>query len=495
MTPVPDAEDIGRFRTILGQRLGFHFEDDRLDDLAELLRTRLAASDAERYSLYLDRLSTRHDRGEISTLAETLTVGETYFFRAIDHFHALTELALPARMKVRAGQRQLRILSAGCASGEEAHTIAMLIKERLPELASWQVSILGIDINPAVIKKAQNGRYSAWSLRETPDEMRRAYFTESGQQLVLADSIRRAVTFEQRNLVDPDPGFWVAGSFDVIFCRNVTMYFGLEVMRTVVARLADALAPGGYLFLGHAETLRNLSHQFHLRHTHNGFYYQRRDDETEGPSSLGRVEPPSMGTSGSWTDAIRGASERIATLTAPVPATTASPSHWDLSSAVELVRKERFTEAMQLVRALPPESYADRDTQLLLAALLTNSGHLPEAREVCEHLLTLDELNAGAHYLLALSLEHAGDLDAARDHDQTAAYLDPTFAMPRLHLGLMAKRASNFDIAKRDLTEALSLLTREDASRILLFGGGFTREMLSELCRTELRVCDGSRQP
>jgi chemotaxis protein methyltransferase CheR len=104
----------------------------------------------------------------------------------------------------------------------------------------------------------------------------------------------------------------------------------------------------------------------------------------------------------------------------------------------------------------------------------------------------MDELNAGAHYLLALCLEHEGNRPKATEHDQSAAYLDPAFAMPRLHLGLLAKRSGELDVAMRELERALILLAREDSSRILLFGGGFSRDALVELCRRELRTCGGA---
>jgi chemotaxis protein methyltransferase CheR len=107
-------------------------------------------------------------------------------------------------------------------------------------------------------------------------------------------------------------------------------------------------------------------------------------------------------------------------------------------------------------------------------------------------LLTVDELNAGAHYLMALCQEHAGDRAAAEEHDRAAVYLDPFFAMPHLHLGLLAKRSNDTEAAQRELSHALTLLAREDASRILLFGGGFTREALTAFCRAELRAVGGA---
>ena len=128
-------------------------------------------------------------------------------------------------IKAREQERTLRILSAGCSSGEEAYSIAIVIQKMFPELANWNVSILGIDINPAAIEKATGARYSQWSLRETPDEVATQYFEAAGRQLRVRESIRKAVRFEQRSLIEDDNLFWQAGAFDIAFCRNVTIYF------------------------------------------------------------------------------------------------------------------------------------------------------------------------------------------------------------------------------------------------------------------------------
>lgn len=144
-----------------------------------------------------------------------------------------------------------------------------------------------------------------------------------------------------------------------------------------------------------------------------------------------------------------------------------------------------------MLSSLPPGSTGDPDVLLLKAVLLTHGGDLAVAEKACRELLGLDEMSAGAHYLMALCREDAGDRRGAVDHDQRAIYLDPGFAMPRLHLGLLARRAADPSGARRELEQALVLLQREEASRLLLFGGGFSREALIALCRAEFVSCGG----
>jgi chemotaxis protein methyltransferase CheR len=496
--------DVLRFRDFVTRKLGLQFEDGKLDELASVLRERMELLGLTLFGAYENQLRAR-EREELGVLAQRLTVGETYFFRYWDQFRAFVEVVLPASLRARSG-RPVRVLSAGCASGEEAYSLAILARESAATAGARDVRVLGLDVNRAALEKAARARYSTWSLRETSPERRTRYFRPDGRDFCLASEVVTMASFEERNLVDEDASFWRPDAFDVVFCRNVLMYFNPDVMAAVVARITRSLAPEGFLFLGHAETLRGVSQDFHLRHTHETFYYQRRGAPEIARSPWPRLEPsipdsPPLGDS-SWVDAIQRASERVAQLTrapqppvrgtAEAPSVRPGPASFDLQPAVELLRQERHTEAMDLLHAMPESSRVDPDAQLLRAALLTNSGMLAEAEATCEEILRKDELSAGAHYLMALCREHAGDRRAALDHDQAAIYLDAEFAMPHLHAGLLARRSHDREEARAELGRALTLLAREDAARILLFGGGFTREALIALCRSELRASEST---
>jgi len=564
--------DPRRFRGWIGQRLGLHFDDSKLEFLGEVLGRRSEVTRLAPHR-YLDRLEGPDGEAEVRALIRELTVPETYFFRHIDQFHAFAEVALPEAQAARQSVRKLRFLSAGCASGEEPYSLAILVRERAVS-ADWNVTIRAVDINHAMLAKAAGGHYTTWALRETPADIQRRWFRSAGREFVLEDSIRAAVTFQQGNLAEANADLWAPESYDVIFCRNVLMYFTPQTAQAAVRRMTRALAPGGHLFLGHAETLRGLSNDYHLCHTHGTFYYRRKEerqdwylDESLGegreetrPESAERNRDEARGSRHAWPDraslngsifhaagsepkkqeaaslggaftpaaaavpraaltpapgpapgpawartwleTIQDASDRIQALherpaspPAPrsMPAAGGAPAHTatQLQFALELLKKERFADALTLLGHLPAESVQDPDVLLLRAALLTHSGELTSAESVCAQLLERDELSTGAHYLLALCRESAGDRQGALDHDQAAIYLDPDFAMPRLHLGLMARRGGDLESARRELGQALLLLKREDASRLLLFGGGFGREALIALCRTELLSAGG----
>lgn len=509
MKPRLESCGLERLRQIVALELGLEFSDDRLDYLASAAERRMSERARPSVESYLELVRSAGSRkAELRELAEALTVTETFFFRHPEQLRVFTQVVLE---RARRMGRRLNVLCAGCASGEEPYSLAMLLHETLPDIDAWDIAITGVDVNPAMLAKAERGSYADWSLRATAIELRSRYFEERGREFVLAQRVRDLVRFEELNLAEAAPAFWGTRRFDAIFCRNVLMYFTREMSRRVLARLGGALRPSAFLFLGHAETLRGVSDGYHLCHTHETFYYRKRE-----PSELGPSDPPLQagppatfdgaraGVDGasSWLDAIQGASQRIEQLAArqlladPAAATqrvtsaeglaSATPRDLSLSNILELVKNERFVEALDAHRALSSEAARGREALLLLAVLLTNTGAHAEAEATCRRLLALDELHAGAHYLMALCREQAGDRSGAIDHDRTAIYLDPSFSMPHLHLGLTCKRSGDLPLAERELSHALALLAREEPQRLILFGGGFSRDALLGLCRAEL---------
>jgi chemotaxis protein methyltransferase CheR len=491
-------EEVERFRSIVARRFGLAHDDGKLDFLADVLVRRAAAARATP-SGYCDGLETiAVESMEVRELTARLTVGETFFFRNVEQFRALIDVMLPGRLAARDGDRRLSLLSLGCASGEEIYSAAACLRTALPDVDAWSIDLVGVDVNPAMIDRARLARYSAWSMRATPHEIVRQWFHIDGRDYVVDPAIVRMARFEHRNIADDDPGFWRAGLHDIVLFRNVMMYFTPEAASATIARIARSIAPGGYLLLGHAETLRGLSDEFHLCHTHDTFYYRKRGapEIAHRTTAAAAESPDPMDDAVSWIDAIHRASERIASLDSgratPPPARPA-PVPLDLRAALIAVENERFAEAIAVLDALPPDADRDPDALLIRAVVLVNRGDRDHAEATCRRLLPVDELSAGAHYVMALCREHAGDLDAALAHDRTSIYLDAGFAMPHLHLGLIARRTGDVETARRELALAGMLLGREDASRVLLFGGGFSRDALIRLCRVELSAAEVAR--
>ncbi len=354
-----------RFRSAISHNIGLQFDDTKLGFLGEVLERRLQKL-ARSNDAYLRSLEHESSRGEMSALARELTVCETYFFRNQEQFHALAEVVFPARMRVARTPPALRVMSAGCASGEEAYSIAIAAREAIAD-PSWSIAIRAVDLNPDVLARAARGRYSAWSLRETPPQIRARWFCHSGRDMIVADTVRAGVTFELGNLASDDPQLWPTSAYDVIFCRNVLMYFSPDQMRAAVARIARSLAPGGFLFLGHAETLRGISDEFHLHNSHETFYYERKASGGKGKSGRPEISAPSTRAVPSavgavaahsgevhqnvvWLDSIRASGARVAKLldnpSLPEVATAIPNTARDVAPVLDLLRHERFAEAL-----------------------------------------------------------------------------------------------------------------------------------------------------
>ena len=507
--------EVQEFAQAIEQRFGHRPDERRSADLAALLERRMQAAGSSHFADYRHLLE-RADGAEWAALAPLLTVPETYFFRMPEHFEALALDALPEVMRRNANRRTLRLLSAGCASGEEAYSLRILLNERFPQLKDWQVTIVGVDLSEAALTRARTGDYNAWSLRATSELRRRANFTIAGKLFRLRPEARAGVEFRRQNLLEPT----AAGEapYDVIFCRNVLIYFSEQAIREVVARLTARLAPQGYLFLGPAESLRGISRDFALCHRHDSFFYRLRPgakppaiaarDAVRRPAVSGsrELEPvPGPPAGPAWFESIRSSSERLAGLVsvqpAGQPAGLPAPKVRDAPvrppvrpkavlpptrTFAELVAGEQFAQALALLEAVPQSAREAEGTRLLRAIMLTNLGRHAEAATECRLLLAADDLNAGAHFLLGLCREQAGELAEAAEQMSTATYLDPAFPMAHLHRGLIARRRGDRTAAMDSFRLALKAVEDEDAERLQLFGGGFSREGLRQVCMREL---------
>ena len=193
----------------------------------------------------------------LSRVIDALTTNETYFFRDVEPFEALRTAILPQAIRRRAGQRQLSILSAACSTGQEAYSIAMLLREHFPQLAQWSVSIQAADLCSSVLDQARAGSYSQTEVnRGLPVRLLHKYFRPDGDRWVAKEEIRRMVEFRAMNLIQPWPCFQ---PFDIVFMRNVLIYFDVPTKRAILEKVRAILQPHGTLFLGGAETTNNIA--------------------------------------------------------------------------------------------------------------------------------------------------------------------------------------------------------------------------------------------
>jgi chemotaxis protein methyltransferase CheR len=249
------------------QKLGLHFDEKKIYFLKTRVAKRMAAlgiGDAREYLFLLNYADPQGQ--EMQALANLVTTNETYMFREYDQLQAFANYCLPEVLSAKQarGERSLRIWSAGCSSGEEPYTLAMIVQDVFPQALSWDCEIVATDIDENMLARVSAARYGARSVGDVPDEYRRKYLIEDGDDWVVRRRTATLVQPRHLNLHDRMAMRSMRG-FDFVFCRNVLIYFDDASRKAVVDHFYSALNPGGYVFLGHSESIGRVTTAFKLR--------------------------------------------------------------------------------------------------------------------------------------------------------------------------------------------------------------------------------------
>jgi chemotaxis protein methyltransferase CheR len=265
-------------REVIEQHCGIWFRDDLLYLMERRLGPRLEVLGLGDFAAYHRYLRFDPNRvAELEAVVDVLTTNETYFWREPQQLRAFEREIVPMLATTLERDRRLRILSAGCSTGEEAYTIASIVRDS-GRFVDWQVEIIGVDIAQRVVDAARVGAYRDHAFRSADSERMRRWFRFRAGRWIVEDELRQLVRFEQANLVDPR-GLSGVGRVDLIFCRNVMIYFDVPARQKVLRSFHRALRAGGFLLLGHAESLLNASADFELFHLQEEMVYRK-------PSSL-----------------------------------------------------------------------------------------------------------------------------------------------------------------------------------------------------------------
>ena len=467
------AEQVGRqARTLVATRLGLDFPESRQRDLEQGFLRAFCASSVTQPELYLNWLTTLPDGSpEWWRLAGHLTVGETYFFRDRSCFEALEQQVLPSLIASRRaeGNQRLRIWSAGCATGEEAYSLAILMDRLLPDRSDWVVTILATDINPNALEKAQRAVYREWALRETPERIRNLHFHRHGADAFEVDQkIREMVAFAPLNLAgDGYPSLVTnTAAMDLILCRNVLMYFTGDAQQATVARLQQALATGGWLTVSPVEVSANLFPVLNPVGFPDATFY--RKEQHAGFSSHPFA-------------------------TSPAPANLQTETElFDLQAAAPCVEAAPAVGPEPAVRHAPheqpPESLPAFTTDLHRARALANEGSLGDAAHLCESILAHDRLNHEAYSLLAAIMLERGELEAALTVLRRVVYLAPDLAAAHFLMGSILLRQGLHERGRRSMETVTRLLSSLPCDAEVPGSDGLTAGRLIETARAYLEI-------
>ena len=423
----------------------------------------------------------------VESMAGYLTIGETYFLREHRSFEILAEEIIPEIIRTRrAGERRLRIWSAGCSSGEEPYSLAITLHRMNHILQGWNISILATDINPQALRKAVEGIYTEWSFRNSPVWLKENYFRKSvDNRLRLIAPIRKMVDFAYLNLIeDRYPSLPSdTNAMDVIFCRNVLMYFTPELARRVVERFHRSLVDGGWLIVSPCEASQLLPPMFKAVNFRDAIYYRKqtpgaRQPENKGPEPSVRLTPTPLPVPKPH----RALPVPVRPQPLPPVALPAMPLEQSCyEEALALYELGLYPEAEQKLAALLRPDHVNVQAAVLLCRILANQGQLAEALLLLEQALATDKLNPGLHYLRAMILQEQGADHEAGNSLKRALYLDQNLVIAHVALANLARKGGRLKEYRTYLETALAILGGCPADEILPESEGMTAGRLMNI--------------
>ena len=435
---VTEDPSYGPLKDHLIASTGLAFYDGRDELLAELIDRRLLDLGLRDCVSYLRLLMEGDDGGvERDAMIAQLTIGETYFFRDQPQFDAIRDIILPDILERNQSTRQLRIWSAGCATGAESYSLAILLgREFMHRLEGWRVTILGTDINPRFLAVADAGKFEAWSLRATPEALKQECFSCDGQVWTIHPEYKRWTSFALMNLVGSEfpAALSEAGGFDLILCRNVMIYFAPESNRRLVRQFHEALAEGGWFLVGAVEHNLEAFDSFQMVNATGATLYRKAASVTQHPAAQPFPERAS----------------------AP-PAADPKPAEPELAP-LSLAGLRRLADRGDWTRAVP----------------------------YCDRLLAQDRSNPSVYFYRALVLEQVGGRAEAERSLRRAIYLDPNFLLAHYHLGLALAMEKMPREARRSFKMVLKLMSGMSDDQPVGDGDGLTVANLRGLAKMQL---------
>ncbi len=506
------AAEFERFRDWIHRHSGIYLEESKADSLRISLVTRATRFGLVDYDEYFRLLS--HDEAEFKELMNLVTINETSFFRFPAQFDALRDHVIPEILDGKPKiSRSFRVWSAGCSTGEEPYTIAMSLLDSGLETLGYRSEVLGTDVSTQALDRAKAAVYPAKALANLPQHVVQRWFepVQGGHRPV--QRVRETVELSYHNLVKEPYPLVLLGNWDVIFCRNVTIYFRLESTRRVVNNFFESLNPGGYLFIGHSETLTSISERFEPVEVGGVFLYRKPKPRKafsfdDLVASRNATAPRRRTADLQRSPAARAEADRIARLersaaarAAATPSVTAAPDTSGMTSEAGAGVAELVADARALLEAgRPSEAIARADAALAIdarsieALLLkayahADSGDFDSAIAEAHDVLAINPLVAPARYILGIIYQRQGDQTRALNEFKRTIYIDPNFVLAHFNVANLYKSRGALDDACREYENTLRAMYEAPDGSWTAFLGGFRADLLAQTCERSLIEC------
>lgn len=482
MTPPVDAA-VAAIEDMLGQRAGLRLNEERRLALARLVERRPLALRLADASAYAAMLAGSADSAEWQWLLNEMTIGETYFFRTRDFAKAFCGTILPETWP-RDGNstRPLRVWSAACATGEEPYSVAIWLLNSGRLQVGAPAHILATDVDTGALARAHEGSYASWSFRGVaPDDPRIAnYFSAKGNRWLISDAVRDLVRFEHRNLATAPTPVPSQGKWDMIFIRNVLLYFDAATTNRVVDGAVAQLAVGGLLFVGECESVR---HDLLEAQLVDGIYYYRRLRHAPQPAESSRRQNmrPIAGPRPMARAVERSPTPQRRPRSPPLTPAQRVARLQDVAAMARTAGNIADLERA-LVRVVEIDA-TQTEAALDLAALLVEQARYEEGIAGCEAALQHDDVSARAHTLLGIAWHGRGDSAQAAQRLRQALFLDEHDVLGHYFMAKLREAADDMNGAVREYRLALAAAQRQPEQRLDL---GYRTDQLSRILRAWL---------
>ncbi len=475
--------DYRRFRGLVLERTGLDIGPRRRETLVNGVldgAARARCEDLEQYFTLLKITQTNDSLWD--DLICKLTVGETYFFRNPSHIEALCSHILPDLLYRHRKEKRLRIWSAGCSTGEEAYTIAIILRRILPEIDDWNVLILATDINRDSLKKAQTGHYREWSFRQSHPTVKKMYFKKNGDTYEILPKVREMVSFAYLNLADGSFPSLITNTnaMDLILCRNVFIYLPKLATAEITNHFYQCLSPGGWLVVGASETNHKTYRQFVTRDIGAATVYQKDTarptdmpgDDLEKVTNLTKkihkaAPPSSAPTLPRISPPASKPAEQEGYPRSPVPEIPSKPSIPKPPTPTEVYQtgldyyaSGQFEEAIHKFLSVVETNPDIEMAYYQMARIRANQGRLEEAQSWCQLVLDRAPELLEAHYTLALIYIEENMPDQAIKQFKKVLYLNPDYLLAHFGLGTLYQKIDHPEKASRHFTWAIRLAGR-----------------------------------
>lgn len=496
---VEEDVDLAPFKELLLRTCGHSFEKEREQALSAALGRRMAALGIDAHVTYLSMLL--RDGAELLKLTELLTVNETYFFREPEHLNLVVDRLLPEFMAARA-RRPIRILSAGCSTGEEPYSLAIMLRERFGAESGRLFDITGVDIDSSVIAAAKQGVYGKGSFRGVDQTVLERYFEPYGEgKFRVCDTIRNQVGFEVVNLLGASYPQRMQLS-DIILYRNVSIYFPGQVQREIFGRLAELLAAGGCLLVGASETFHHDIGILSLVRQESLFYYlktpplvfeERRTIQRRAslPATGRGAAPPAAALYSARAEERRSRLQATAELSRRQPHPSMQADVWKLfDEALGLTHNRQHDKALVLLDAIIAQDSAFAKAYSLKGSLLLSAARFDEARTLCETVLERDPLCLEAYLMLGMIARQKGDDEDASRRFREAIYLDASCWPAHFYAAEISYAQQDEKRARSGFETALKILVKGALKEHgqAFFPLSFNAEQFVAICRHKLSL-------